>query len=1565
MDRSVAISRLAALTDTLKPVGASTLSDLEEARAAIAASLLHNPSDLSPPPGDLQLPIEKDAVDFENIVDRAASESGPIPLAFRRSVPFRSVTDPTSVSIQTAGMAVKTLGPFIDANGQLHWIDLFPPLKQTEITRANDTAPFLLLPLALPQGPLPSTFTLGGGSLWIESQTLAPTAPSGGYTGLTISGGTIKFSSAPTLVSGNLQIAAGDTVTLTVTLDAPEGPTRGTGLGADGGAVVASFPTVVSFTFAPSGGVINAASDAALTVYGTTISMAWHAGTPFYNPKISQILVGFTPAASDFTFNQAFSHFFTPQGKAPVIGGGWTLPVAVSSPSQLGAAAGDGALVIVLGAGINAKWTGLAGGPAPLSDAFLFGEAGGLEFIASIGRNTQLAEHVNLWPEASSPSTQRSSLDLTFPQNSLIFFTSVASVGSVTQTEALTCEVGIAAHLDRPLGADGGRLGPTLSGSLLVFETAAMREVIVRGKAPSLPLPAPIALALTNALLITMPAESILMIAGFTVNPTDLVQGRLLLGFPVIRLLPTLPDPYAANILPGGDKPEPRPGNESLVAVVNWAQKSRASLAFSLTSSTPNTLFPAAATLTVTTSETPKLAAFTQITLEQQDQARLTALDNLFHETIGGAPATLFLLDVSSNADQFGVGIAPNPGTFAAGNPSLRIDGMNLVGSANTLRVFTVPQVQWEPVVNVPNPNAPFPSPVAFQDDGGPTMLGSSDVTLVPVAPAPVLDQLISAYEGGNVTAAVLFTLPFGMKAVATLPKRSVPHPVGIFPPNLSSIRPNFNTKTLSGGRQISLTAGARPGFPEGPSPSLPGATVQLRNLVDRTGNPNFPGFSPPPTPPLSILGPAVDQIFNGELSPGKSTSFVPVRRIDFSGYGESAFSEWVDPSASPPGVTKAHFDVIVGRTSREVVQVKSILYPWGAIVVRTVTIERQDNAEVNRYDSGWIAATPGIFNLSGITVHPGVVQGAFNIREIRDTTQVYQKGQIEMTAVYFDADIKIDKVTSGARNRLGLVPSTGQLGFVQTSGIPDKFGFPIPLGAEDLAALIAAEGALGGPVNCTIAVAGTAQPMRIARVEFSTAPNPNTNIDEFAAAARGSLTLPAQGSWSVVKCADSVSEPQAIDPDLGLPLIREGAVGSTQNTPYRFAEAADLLATTPSMDYALLHSTSASRVLFPRPKIETGSTEFTSTVTPLLADGFALMEAVGIAPRQDTCLAFPNANYQLLIGGPGVLTLQNVPDPFPASRVSRTLATGTAATIGLGYNDNQGKNCNVTVIISPAAWNISLKSLNVRLDMGPFSGLMYTVGDMMADSASGPSFANPNLMLGSVLAPLEKILVFLSSLGLPDPFTVVFSNSSWSQSNKYKMKAGRQAKIKVDTPVGTFKIGLKAGYGNVASKESALFTGSAQWLAYFGFKGELQVPVYPEVKVGGLVVFKMEVDFPSGSTPETDKLTFQLGVIVTVGGDLVPGVLKLQASVSFAFMLVVVTSPPSSIGVGIALILDAKGQILSGLVGITFTAEADGLYIDSPKEIQATFKIQVDVSVCWCLDVDFQMQSQYTKALS
>ena len=65
----------------------------------------------------------------------------------------------------------------------------------------------------------------------------------------------------------------------------------------------------------------------------------------------------------------------------------------------------------------------------------------------------------------------------------------------------------------------------------------------------------------------------------------------------------------------------------------------------------------------------------------------------------------------------------------------------------------------------------------------------------------------------------------------------------------------------------------------------------------------------------------------------------VPLRRIDFSGYGASTFSEWIDSNASGPAVTKVQFEASIGRTALEVIQVVSVIYPYCIQVVRTITM--------------------------------------------------------------------------------------------------------------------------------------------------------------------------------------------------------------------------------------------------------------------------------------------------------------------------------------------------------------------------------------------------------------------------------------------------------------------------------------------------------------------------------------------------------------------------------------------------------------------------------------------------
>jgi hypothetical protein len=94
-----------------------------------------------------------------------------------------------------------------------------------------------------------------------------------------------------------------------------------------------------------------------------------------------------------------------------------------------------------------------------------------------------------------------------------------------------------------------------------------------------------------------------------------------------------------------------------------------------------------------------------------------------------------------------------------------------------------------------------------------------------------------------------------------------------------------------------------------------------------------------------------------------------------------------------PPDSSKVALDVLVGRTSKEVVQAFGFLYPYGVAVVRTITIERENSATIVRHDSGWQAVSDGRYHFpvpAGATpfvTHPGVVKGVVDVRNIRDLT--------------------------------------------------------------------------------------------------------------------------------------------------------------------------------------------------------------------------------------------------------------------------------------------------------------------------------------------------------------------------------------------------------------------------------------------------------------------------------------------------------------------------------------------------------------------------------------------------
>lgn len=365
-----------------------------------------------------------------------------------------------------------------------------------------------------------------------------------------------------------------------------------------------------------------------------------------------------------------------------------------------------------------------------------------------------------------------------------------------------------------------------------------------------------------------------------------------------------------------------------------------------------------------------------------------------------------------------------------------------------------------------------------------------------------------------------------------------------------------------------------------------------------------------------------VDDIFNATFS-SDPTRMIPVERIDFSGYGASTFSDWRDPGVTVSGVTQVKFQAVVGRVGREVVQVRSRLYPWGAIVVRTITMERTGGGGVFRRDSGWQAASDGDYTLGpGCEVHAGVVRRLTGIRRIRDTANTYQRvyptGAVKLTQVLFDADVEIDGVTLGA-NSSSRVPTRDLVGYVQVLPVG------VDLTVHQLDDLLAATGPIGGPIDCELNVAQSGLHMRLSRIEVDRTTTP-AGTPEFVAVARGTPELPHAGQWSFTYRGPSEPEPHRLEPNRPIPLIRADPVGAV-SSPYRFADPRELhRPANPDSEYGLLFSADAQRMLIAQPQLRAGDATIHAGAPLLFADMYALGGTTALFPGRSGVIRCPPA---------------------------------------------------------------------------------------------------------------------------------------------------------------------------------------------------------------------------------------------------------------------------------------------------------------------------------------------------
>ena len=1323
--------------------------------------------------------------DLDVLASKTADLDEPAFRVFVREVPIREQLIHGSVPDWAAGAKVDhSVGPFKTRDGRQFWYDFFRIEKLTALYIQGIDEPVLLFRerkgrqkktdiTSRYAAHLSKTYHLSKGSIWINAKFLAFNAPAGNYSGLTIQGGTITLSSRPVKKNEKLTVTADTTITVQLALDQPEvtGADKNSPYGVDARKMELQLPQILEFHFSAHGRSIDAVSDAHWALFGQPVDFRWDSQQQtIFNAQLGRILFPFSASEQHIEIKECASVFNCIDRSAAIINSAWALPVAQIDITQPTAASGSGGMLVQGKEGLLAKWKAIKGGGLNLSNPVILSEPSQILVADLTSGNPHAHQSLDLWQDEINQFGTK--VDLRFPSPSPFFFTSNAN-----GVELLLCFTNADFQVDRPVKVDGEPPAIRSLNSLLLMAVSEAFKLIylfddnliqddAQSSGQDIFQPEPMALAMTNALFKVSPVNGCLLFGTLSDDFTKVESGFLFLTFGLFAYLPTLPDPYAANL-------------GILKNQVRGIRTTRASLARSVNSAISAWLVcrvkwdlpteeDANDEVEVSFHFAPLSNQFGGISLEdvdgsQNDAAESASVSRISANISGKAEATrltgtnldcgeinnvaavnikdgetatrtsgtsdapyrptdyekqagtsdapyrppnyeeqwegqtsrfsqnLFaLLDVSTNADLFGISFnlfsqrtsirTHVAATTASSQFPLQIEGLDVVSSGQNVKAFTVPQISWEPVINLSPPDVAGDPPAGlnyYPDDGGPMQIINSGEDSVALAPLPLTDYLISNFEADpeGFAALSLFTLPFGLKAAALLQNKYVfSDQNGTVTRRGTDVLLNSEAfgEAVKGGLQLQLNAGEA--IIKGQGDMFAGATVQLNNVLDLIGNSHGD----------STLGRSVTLIFNNEFM-SFSQRGVPLTRMDLSGYGASTFSNWLNPKAAMAETSQARFDVFVGRCAHEIIQVRSIMYPWAIKVVRTITMFRVGSSYVYRFDSGWqpesdgefflnyyIAVTAGgeVFEmptfsnqdpgaaydpgLGKFEIHPGIIKGLFNVRDIQETDQIAVYNTVMTTAkivsndgllvdnpdpndhlvvslqpVYFTADVEIENAVSGfnEKNVKGesrkLVPSKKILGYVQ---IAPK---GLPLSSTALRDLVQQQqGAIGGPIDCEINLANSDQKMRLNRFDFNNSFGDNGTDIAFAVAGRGNVLLPKDGSWSMVKHERDTGDVSPVPSNLSVPVIRQGKLerdgdGFKLDTPIasallRIANPKDLLRQPGSdtINFGFLQNTDTQKALFLTPAFQLGEKNLFSKTPPLFVDAFRIVNTKSIFPN-------------------------------------------------------------------------------------------------------------------------------------------------------------------------------------------------------------------------------------------------------------------------------------------------------------------------------------------------------------
>lgn len=1342
-----------------------------------------------------------------------------VPIALAKDVPTRvavldrepSALSPLQGPAWARGLAAAAVyGPISVASPALQttvqkWIVIYHITETIEFVRSGVV--LCVVPLSFTRLGLREEVSVASGSAWVAVPPIDSSAPAGTFAGFTIQSGSFTSDQALTYSSTTATVPAGASLSLTL-VPAAEEP------GPSGFPASVTPPGNITVNFPASGTATITFDTCAGTVYGQAMTCTAQ-GSAIYNPLLQVLYLPGKASAASFAPTGAAGKLFTITGSAPVAQAGWALVTAQSTtPASLGTASGPGMIGVVLGSGLSARWTGIGHKELEQSGGLLASDSQVIFYLVSgAPPGMQIQQTFQLWDDQATDNTRRCQLTATRTSGQTLLY------GLEGNVEVLELGASMQALLDRPVLATGARVPASfLDGLVILRRSGNAYRVEALSIVPATP-PQAYPMALDNGYLDVSAPQAIYMYAD-TNSSFKSTEGELLLLFAYLLVELYLPDPYTGGLQAGITDGPPATfatgqteATESvlygyLIAEVIWPTVTTAQLRLGDTAHThpaapptseasSNPIIPMELELVVKDGTAPlhpvaALAKPVAATPANLATSAAAAPDIYVPPPVFGPPLPepqegALLLDLSTRASQFGVEV------ILGDREDLlyTIDGLSVRGPAQFLPLATLPAIAWEPMYDLTVP--PNDALLTPPNDGPVCQVRANSATLIPVAPLQSLQAVLDAGTGGFTAQ---LTLPFGM--VALLADGVIY--TGTVLPSLDLVQPSFPASSTPGGSiytgawQLSFNAPASSGI----DPILAGATY-LRTQDDN-----------PASPALSygeqVLGEDVSLIFESKFDPANPTSAstpgVPLIRYDLTGYGASTFSEWTNTAAATTDVIKSFFHVLVGRTSHEVIQVQSIIYPWAVRVVRTITIDRQGSGVVQRYDSGWQAASDGYFaydqNATGISadpIHPGVVSGVINVKNIQELGSVFSTpgtedktgagtpgnpaavvNPVNLQPVTFDADVVIQGKTlvvqgglkendlSGATQTC--VPSTGITGYI---GLTTDYHLTILQMNASLGS------GAGGPLSATLNLGGASSLLRA--TSFDATPVLDTGVSSspfgIVGAIRGVPKLSSDGAWSVGAHAGGPAAPVPLGANQPVPVIQPNVSGSsTIGTLLHYADPENIfrLDGIAPQDgtsfYGFLQSTGTQSNFLARPILTVGSQLLTLGDALSVAHAGALLGAINsLFPSLANCLQFLSSGLSPILNqleSASFSTTQNLYLPSSYSNLAIPLINTSIAQVNLYFSwpggpplpsSTNGEDATVVISLgqsSGPSWSLDINQVGIGLVIPALYSdpILALTGSFHADADTlPPSFPNLSVNFYGPMQPIAKFIALLQNI--------------------------------------------------------------------------------------------------------------------------------------------------------------------------------------------------------------------------